>query len=297
MQKIISVLLFYLLVASCCYEKPYSSDVWNFNKQQADSLSFYLTHHYTQNFNFSVRSDSLCLVVQSPSEFLSGFSVDTICVYNSDKIVVADITKMPSDTLDSIWVKVARDQLTIGWIRETELLSGVTPDTPISILLDYSSHVNIIIGFTLLALFCFLFPLRRFLNIGSKMVFFNDIQSFYPKMLCLLVATSAVLYSSILLFAHDSWLHFYYNPTLNPFVLPLHLAAFLLFVWGVIIFCIATIEDVFKILCPNEAFFYLLGLFGACFLFYLLFRVLTFYYVGYLLYSFFVYFQLRFFYK
>lgn len=283
MQRIVSVLLLFFLI-SCCYERVDTLDSWNLNEHQVDSITFSSTHHYTRNFNFSVRSDSLYLLIQSPTEYLNGLSVDSIYLYKWDKIVVADIMRITSDTTDSIWVKVARDQQTIGWIRENTLLSGVIPDTPISFFLDFFSNTYLVILLVLFSIFCFLFVLSRSLKLGSKIVFLNDIQSYYPKILCFGVATTAVLYSSIKLFSNDSWLHYYYHPTLNPFSVPFHLSVFLLFVWGLIVLCIATIDDVYKSLRPGEATFYIIGLLTTCFLFYEVFSILTLYYVGYLLY-------------
>lgn len=284
MLKLVKLLLLSLSFASCFYQKQSTSDAWNLNKEQEDSISFYSTHHYTQNFNFSVRSDSLGLIVQQPVELLSGFAVDTIYLYSEDRVVVADIIEMPSDTVDTVWVKVARDQQTIGWIHEKDLLSGSTPDTPISYFIDYFSDTHLIIGIVLLAVISVIFVFRRYMRLGSKIVFLNDIPSVYPRLLCFFVATAAVQYSSIQLFAPESWRHYYYHPTLNPFVVPFHLSIFLFFVWLLIIVGIATIDDSRKYLKSGEALIYYLGLLGTCFIFYVIFSVLTLYYVGYILY-------------
>ena len=104
-----------------------------------DSISFYTTHHYTQNYNFLVTADSLWLVVQQPSEVISDMMVDTITVARGDRLVVADIITLPTDTIDSVWVQVARDQLTMGWIREKTMLPGVAPDNPISQFITFFS--------------------------------------------------------------------------------------------------------------------------------------------------------------
>jgi hypothetical protein len=118
---------------------------------------------------------------------------------------------------------------------------------------------------------------------GARIVHFNDIPSFYPTLLCLFVATTAVFYGSIQLFAPDSWRHFYYHPTLNPFSVPLHLCLFLLSVWAMLIVAIATIDDVRRQLPTGEALFYYLGLAGVCAICYVVFSVSTLYYIGYLL--------------
>ena len=284
MRKIISVLFFTFVLASCYYQGPYTSDAWSLTERQIDSISFYTTHHYTQNFNFVVRADSLALIAQHPSEFVSGLSVDTFNIGHGDHIVVADITTLSSDTIDSVWVKVARDQETIGWIHENQMLQGVTPDAPISQFIDFFSNTHLLIALFFLLLCVVVFVYRRFMKLGAKIVYFNDIHSFYPSLLCMMVATSAVLYGSIQLFAPESWRHYYYHPTLNPFSLPFHLSVFIFSVWMLVIVGIAAVDDVRRHLRAGDALFYYLGLAVTCAAVYVVFSVLTLYYVGYLLY-------------
>jgi len=92
---------------------------------QADSLEFRLLHHYTNNFNFVVKADSLVLIPREDELY------DTCKVRKDDRIAVADIRES-----DTIWIKVARDQFTMGWIPEDELLQGVVPDDSISQVID-----------------------------------------------------------------------------------------------------------------------------------------------------------------
>jgi hypothetical protein len=125
------------------------------------------------------------------------------------------------------------------------------------------------------------FVFRRVKRLGAKMIYFNDINSFYPTFLCLLVAMSATLYSSIQLFAPESWRHYYYHPTLNPFSLPVHLGIFLASVWGIIIVGIATVDDIRRHLSFSDALFYYLALAGGCGIVYVVFSISTLYYIGY----------------
>ena len=63
----LSLLLLSLLLTSSCYNRgPITPDAWNLTEQQIDSISFYTTHHYTQNYNFIVTGDSLVVVAQEP---------------------------------------------------------------------------------------------------------------------------------------------------------------------------------------------------------------------------------------
>ncbi len=280
MRKIVSLLLILVLTASCYYQKPETSDAWNLTEQQLDSISFYTTHHYSQNFNFQISADSLELIAQHPSEYLSQLPVDTFYVYEGNRIVVADITTMPSDP-DSVWVRVARDQETIGWVHEKRLLECVTPDTPISLFIDFFSNTHLLIALAILVLGTVVFLFRRLMRLGAKMVYLNDIPSFFPMLLCILVACSAVLYSTIQLFAPDSWRNYYYHPTLNPFAVPFHLSVFLMSVWLFVLVAIAALDDARRYLSRGTLFFYLLSLAGFCAVVYVVFSVSTLYYVGY----------------
>lgn len=246
-----------------------------------DSISFYTTHHYTQNYNFQVRVDSVPLIVQLPVEAINEMPIDTLMVYRNDHIVVADITTVPVDTIDSIWVKVARDQQTFGWIHEHDMLLAVSPDDPISEFIDVFSDVHLLVFLTFVVAVVAAYIYRRQMRRQAHLVHFNDIASFYPTLLCLLVASSATLYSSIQLFDPEKWRHFYFNPTLNPFAVPLSLGLFLVSVWVILIVAIAVLDDVRRLLPFGEAVLYLLGLGATCAVAYIVFSVLTLYYIGY----------------
>jgi hypothetical protein len=125
------------------------------------------------------------------------------------------------------------------------------------------------------------YGVRRLLRKGAKIVHFNDIPSFYPTLLCLLVAASAVLYSSIQLFAPEMWRHFYYHPSLNPYALPWHLGLFVVFVWAILIVAIATVDDIRHHLPLGETILYLGGLAAVCAVDYVVFSITTLYYIGY----------------
>ena len=125
------------------------------------------------------------------------------------------------------------------------------------------------------------FVIRSLLRHQARIVHFNDINSFYPTLLCLLVSSSAVLYSTIQLLAPESWRHYYYHPTLNPFELPFHLGLFVLSVWVMLLVAMAAFDDVRRQLSASDALFYYLGLAGVCAVCYVVFSVTTLYYLGY----------------
>ena len=283
-----------ILLCGCYNRGPITSDAWNLTEQQLDSISFYTTHHYTQNYNFVVTGDSLVVVAQQPEAMAIPDVVsieiesigeeqqkDSITLRKYEHIVVADIMTVPSDTIDSVWVKVARDQLTFGWIHEKELLAKVSPDDPISQFIDLFSNVHLLVFLAFCVVIVAAYGVRRLMRRGAKIVHFNDIPSFYPTTLCLLVASSAVLYSSIQLFGPESWRHFYYHPSLNPFGMPLHLGLFVTSVWAIVIVAIATVDDVTKHLPLGSAILYLGGLLAVCAVCYVVFSITTLYYIGY----------------
>ena len=288
------IVLLPLLLTGCYNRGPITPDAWDLTAQQLDSISFYTTHHYTQNYNFVVTGDSLVVVAQQPEDMAIPDVVsseietvgvemqkDSITLRKNEHIVVADIKTVPADTIDSIWVKVARDQLTFGWIHENELLTKVSPDDPISQFIDFFSDAHLLIFLAFCVIVVAAYGVRRLMKRGAKIVHFNDIPSFYPTTLCLLVASSAVLYSSIQLFGPESWRHFYYHPSLNPFALPLHLGLFVSSVWAIVIVAIATVDDVTKKLPLGGAILYLSGLTAVCAVCYVVFSITTLYYLGY----------------
>ena len=294
MRKIVSLFLLVLLLSGCYNRGQITPDAWDLTSQQIDSISFYTTHHYTQNYNFVVTGDSLVLVAQQPEDMsvpdvvsleieseTGVMQKDSITIHRSERIVVADIKTIPADTIDSVWVKVARDQLTFGWIHENELLAKVSPDDPISQFIDLFSNTHLLAFLAIIVVAGVAYGIRRLMRLGAKIVHFNDIPSFYPTLLCLLVSSSAVLYSSIQLFGAETWRHFYYHPSLNPFALPFWLGVFVSSVWAIIIVAIATVEDVTRHLSMGSAILYLSGLAGICAFDYVVFSVGTLYFVGY----------------
>ncbi len=278
----LSFVIYHLAFCVACYraESP-TPDGWIPTEEQMDSISFYTTHHYSQNFNFIVVADSLSLIVQDPAEAVGGLPVDTIGVRKSDRIVVADIVMLRTDTVDSVWVQVARDEETIGWAHETYLLKAVAPDNLVSRFIDFFSDTHLLIMLAVVVVGLALFIVRRLYRRHSPIVHFRDIGSFYPTLLALLISVAAVFYSSIQLLSPESWRHYYYHPSLNPLSLPLHLAIFLALVWTIIIVGLAVLGDIYRKLSTGQAVLYLFGLAAVCSVDYVVFSVLTLYYVGY----------------
>ena len=291
-----SLLLFLLvLLCSSCYHQ----NTKNINENlldsvgQNDSSHFKATHHYSSNYNFVVKADSLVLSKQQPEETLSHLQEDSLVVYKNDHLVVADIRIMSADSIDSVWVQVARDQQTFGWIHESKLLPNVVPDDPISLFISTFSDIHLLVFLVIIVLISVYYIMRKLLSASLPIVHLRDINSIYPTLLVLLVATSATFYASIQLFAPQVWHHFYFHPTLNPFSVPLPLNLFLLSVWAILLIGLAAIDDVRHLLPLGDAVLYLCGLAAVCAVNYIIFSVSSLYYIGYPLLIVYVYWAIK----
>ena len=266
-----------MLLCACYNHGQQTPDAWDLSKQQLDSISFSTTHHYTQNYNFLVRRE-LPL-----ADNVGDMAFDTMYVSKGQRVVVAEIQTVPTDTIDSVWVKVARDQVTQGWVRESELLVAVSPDDPISQFIDFFSDSHLLVTLALFVVVGGAYAMRKLLRRNAYIVHLNDIDSFYPTLLCILMACSATAYATIQTFGAEQWRHYYFHPSLNPFNLPFTLGLFVASVWAVVIIGVAAVEDTLRRLTASDAILYLLGLGAVCAVLYVVFSILTLYYVGYLL--------------
>lgn len=228
---------------------------------------------YALNSNFEVTADSLMLQ-QLPL-------MDVLAVYKGERLVVAEFMEQPQDSVDSVWVKVARDQETIGWLRERELLENVVPVDPVSQFIHFFSNTHTVVFFVVLALFCVGYLYRAIRKKKLQLVWFNDIDSVFPTLLLWLVATAATLYATVQHFKPELWEQFYYAPSLNPLDLPFVLSLFMFNVWGIILVGLATLDDLFHQARTYTAFFYLLGLMSGSIFLYLFFTLTVYYYIGY----------------
>lgn len=274
---------------------PYSdSQVADSDSTAYDNMNaFYNTHHYRQNYNFVVKADSLALLRQQPEELLNGLPTDSFYVKKGNHIVVVDIRLLKNDAVDSVWVQVARDQHTFGWVHESRLLPSVVPDDPISQFISTFSDIHLLVFLIIISVIAVSYLVHSIMQKRVKAVHFNDIDSFYPTLLALSVATSATFYSSIQMFAPETWRHFYYHPSLNPFAVPPILSIFLASVWAMVIMSIATVDDVLKKLSTSHATLYLCGLGAVCAANYIIFSITTLYYLGYALLVAYFYFAIK----
>lgn len=279
--RILFLCLCGLLVASC-YQSTTNDDQWSVSESSVYSLDFMKQHHYGLNYNFKVCGDSLWLQSDRPmhTDFKGTYFYDSLYLQPGDLVVVADLAIIPEDSVDSVWVKVARDQSTMGWVHESSLLEQVVPDDSISEFIHVFSNKHLLYFLSALVVLFVLYLVRRMRRKRFRMVFFDDISSCYPTGLCLVISTAAVLYALIQQNNPSLWVDFYFHPTLNPFGQPFILGAFLSAVWLMLILSIAVVDDVLRQLSVAEAIPYLLGLLGVCMLCYLFFSIATLYYLG-----------------
>lgn len=263
-----------LFLSACHYSRPNLED-GNLSKEVRDSLTYLFERHYTWDTNLEVQADSInlaCLPVKDCYNML----------YRGDRVVVAEFAIHPADSVDSVWVKLAHSQEVQGWLRETEVLHAFVPTDSISQAIYLFSDAHVSYFMAVFALFVVLCLFRTFQRKQLKMVYFNDIDSPYPLLLCLLMAFCATVYESMQVFVPETWQHFYFNPTLSPFRVPFVLSVFLMGIWLFIVVLLAALDDLFHQLSPVAAIFYLLGLASCCIFCYFFFILTTPVYIGYL---------------
>lgn len=261
-------------------------------QEKLDTLAFFGKHGYEFGYNFVVKADSLLLIRQQPEELLSELPTDSFYVRHHTQLVIADIRIIPADEVDSVWLKVGTSEMNFGWLRECTLLEASVPDDPISQFISFFSDVHVLVSVVLLCLLLMLLLVFYLRRQNAYVVHFYDIRSFYPTLLCIVVAVGATLYGTIQHFAADEWRHFYFNPTLNPLDVSPLIALFLINFWTIILLGLAVIDDVRHQLDFGDAILYLLALGTVCAVDYIVFSLSTLYFIGYPLLIAYVYFAI-----
>lgn len=249
-----------------------------FTPEQIDSIRFIYQHHYSINFNFEVTDDSLILLPDQDD-----LVQDTCHIYKDNIIAVASIRIEPTDSIDSVWVKVARDQYTMGWIRESELLDGVVPNDTISKAIKKVSGYRGIGMSVILGLGMAGFLLRRARHGSLRIARFEDMDSIFPPLFLTLTATLGTVYASIRNFAPDLWQEYYFHPTLNPLTATAPLAVLLVNAWLVLMAMLAMLDEVYHNLTFGNAVCYILETIGLAMVVYIFFYLTSFIYIGYIL--------------
>lgn len=275
-----------LCLAGCHYATELPSMVMDEGKN-VDSTKIVPPRTYALNSNFLVTCDTLWLRVLP--------FTDSLAVVKGNELVVAEFSVHPQDSVDSIWVKVARDQETIGWVRENDLLANIVPVDPISQCIHWFSTSHAIPFVVIVAVFFLWFFYRAYRKEQIRLIWLNDIESVFPICLTWLLVTAAMLYNGMQHFVPETWERFYYDPSLSPFDLPGILAAFTIILWLIVLFGIALLDDVFHLAKAETAVFYLMGLASFCILIYVLFTFVWIYivFVMWAIYTFWALMRLR----
>ncbi len=263
-KYLIPFLFLLALLAACHYRPMYIPE----SGEEGDSARIN-TRAYALNSNFQVEADTLWLHVLP--------FMDTVALVQGDEVVVAEFDVHPQDSVDSVWVKVARDQETIGWIQERRLLENIVPVDPISRFIHLFSNAHTLPFFLVLAVFFLWFVYRAVRRKQIKLIWLNDIDSVFPLLLSLLMAIAATTYNSIQHFVPETWERYYYEPTLNPFDVPFILGFFIVCVWLIVLVGVAVLDDLFHQTKAEVAFFYLVGLVSCCIFIYVFFTYLNIY--------------------
>lgn len=208
-------------------------------------------------------------------------SFNTVVVRCGDPLVVSDVKILPDDPADSIWVRVVTQTGEQGWMQKGDLLEGAVPDDPISRFIHFFSNNHLWAFAALLVSALVVWLVRKARHHRFPVVHVDDIPSPFPMLLCLCLSGCAVLYAGIQHFVPATWEYFYLHPTLNPFGLPLVLGLFISGIWLMTILFGASLLDIHRCLRPVDAVLYTLSLIAFLAVLYVMFSVLTLYYLGY----------------
>ena len=161
----------------------------------------------------------------------------------------------------------------MGWIHQRDFQESVVPDDPISRFIHLFSINHLGLFLIAFALSLIVLIWQVFSKKQPHVFFIRDILSPYPTYLLITLAASALLYASIQHYVPETWVLYYYHPTLNPFGLPVILSLFLCSVWVLLVLTLATIDEVRRQLPFGEALLYMLSLLGCGILCYLIFTL------------------------
>lgn len=284
------VLLCSLVLAACYRSAPnanFALAETSVDELSSDSLSSGLVRDYGVGYNFIVDADSVLLLEDRPAHWSEGAveTSDSLWLRRSDAIVVAAFLVIPEDSVDSVWVKVARDQLTMGWLHEGELLAGSYPDDPISAFIYLFSSRHMLWFWLIMAAVALMIGVRLVRRKELHLIHIADIPTAYPTLLLITLASATLLYGHIQHASPQLWVQFYFHPTLNPLAQPRLICIFLLSVWLLLLLAIATVNNVVGYLQVKAAFIYLFALTGMCVLVYLVFSLTASTIFGYLLFA------------
>lgn len=287
------LLLFSLFLSSCYYSHTNRIDHWvPTDGTTIDSVQFRISHYYWKNYNFTTLNP-LPLTTHPPC---GKHPSDTLAA-NID-VVISDLSLFPTSTGDSVCIKIIGRNMQEGWVNEQTFLDNVVRTDPISEFIHFFSTSRTLIFCSFLILFIigislhilyrrpqelhtlFLHLLRHPFRTQS-----SELLSFYPTLCCITMSLTATLYGFIQQFAPETWVEFYFNPTINPFHpdIPHLICTFLLLVWSLLTISSALIIDAFRRHVMSDAILEITTVGLWCIILYLLFTLSVHIYIGYLL--------------
>ena len=271
--------IFTFVLSSCNYTTNEQDDWITTETNDVDTIDFRKKHHYSHNHFFEVTDTILVLNNRTDNTF-SGLK-DSIYITEKSIIAVIDIKNETHDDQQIIWIRVAKDALIQGWIKENELLSRIVPDNIISKCIYWFSKYKTIFFVVITIISCTLIFILR----HKKIPFKHDIipNGFYPTLLNCTVAFTTLIYGTISTYALEAWIEYYYNPTLNPLTpnLPVILRLFIFSVWLILILFIATIDDFIYQRKIKSCIIYFITFPIICVLSYLIFTLSIPYHIAY----------------
>lgn len=274
-----------LLLSGCHY--PIDDDHWVSGGAQGvpDSIDFRANHHYWRGFNFTA-IDTLALSPRAPFAPAASLRQDTLLSIRRGTLLCVEELRI--DTVDSTttWVRLAclvgnnglgsTEDVRVGWVNERALLESAVPNTPVSRFIRGFSDRRLKVVLSVVAACAALLLVQAARRKRLRLIHFNDAGSLYPTLLALWVAGTAVVYQSIQCYAPETWVEYYFHPTLNPLspTLPSALALFVAGVWAIIVTGVAAVDDIRRRLPLLDALTYLSGLGCVCLALYLTFTLL-----------------------
>jgi hypothetical protein len=234
-----------------------------------DSLLREADARFMQGTNFEVLDDSLALR-QWPF-------TDEVPLRKGDEVVVAECMALPGDSTGAMWVKLAHDQETMGWVPEEELRGRLLPDDSVSHFVYFFSHSHVVVFIVVLGLFGLAMVGRAVRRREWSWSWFRKVETSYSTLWLWLLSTTAFLYALIQRFFPSVWELFYYHPSFDPFDLAPLLSVFVLLVWGTLWIGVAVVDELCHQKRIDRAFFYGLAVASAGILLYVLFTFLPFY--------------------
>lgn len=251
----------------CSYATHRHADDWGMTADERNASAFRVSHHYGENSNFQVVGDSLLLRVSPPlSNAVENESEQRgFMVYHGDLLVVADVAMVRNSMDDSVWVEVARDQQTIGWVGERCLLQNVVPDAPLSqFIYWYRGNIPWVLCSLLLVVGAFV--VLHFVRKDVALAPFDWAGSVYPALFFVFSAGAGIIRATIAEFRPDDWAEFYFNVSINPFGLPFLTGLFVAMVWSIVLLAVASADVVFHRYSIGETFVFMLSLLAVSFL-------------------------------